>query len=169
MASFMLASLFGLLSGTAKKPLEPGTRAPDFALPDQDGIMFTLHEELGKHILVVYFYPKDETPGCTKEACSFRDSYEAFSDAGAKVIAINAASPETHKKFALHHRLPFTLLSDPGNKVGAAFGVRSLFGISGRETYIIGKSGKIVFRFASLMQYDKHVTEALAIIKNLQE
>ncbi len=159
-----MASLFGMLSGPARKSLSKNDVAPDFALPDQDGNMFTLHDQIGKHILVVYFYPKDETPGCTKEACGFRDSYEAFSAAGAKVVGINSAAPEVHKKFALNHRLPFTLLSDSGNKVGAAFGVKSLFGISGRETFIIDRSGKIAFRFASLMQFDKHVSEALAVI-----
>lgn len=163
------AAFFSFFSGPAKKLLNIGDTAPDFALTDQDGKNFVLHEEKGKNLLVIYFYPKDETPGCTKEACGFRDNYEAFTDAGAKVIGINAASAETHKKFAVHHRLPFTLLSDPGNKVGALFGVKAMFGMSARETYIIDKSGKIVFRFASMMQFDKHVSEALAVIKAQQE
>src|ERR1700712_965695 len=107
MISSVLAALFGMFSGPSKKPMEKGDKAPDFALPDQDGNMFTLHEEVGKHILVIYFYPKDETPGCTREACGFRDSYETFSEAGAKVVGVNSATPEGHKKFALNHRLPF--------------------------------------------------------------
>jgi thioredoxin-dependent peroxiredoxin len=159
------AGLSMFASSFARSPLKAGDTPPDFALPDQDGKIFILHEEIGKQMLVIFFYPRDETRGCTKEACSFRDHFETFTEAGATVIGINSAPPEKHKQFAENHRLPFRILSDPKNRVGASFGVKSMFGISGRETFLIGRSGKILFHFASMMQFDRHVTHALEIIR----
>ena len=117
--------------------------------------------------MVVFFYPKDDTPGCTKEACSFRDSYEAFTDAGCEVIGISSDPPASHAAFKAKHRLPYTLLSDERSFVRNGFGIQSdLFGmLPGRQTYVISKDGKCLMSFNSQMDATKHVTEALAVIK----
>src|SRR5690606_29106196 len=122
---------------------------------------------VGKKNLVLFFYPKDDTPGCTREACSFRDHYEAFQDAGAEVIGISGQSVESHKNFAQKHRLTYQLLSDEGNKVRKLFGVPSdLFGLlPGRVTYIANQQGKVIYVFNSQMQVEKHVEEALNVLK----
>ena len=116
---------------------------------------------------VIYFYPKDDTPGCTKEACSFRDHFEDFTDLGVEVIGISADSVESHKNFKAKHRLPFTLLSDENNAVRKQFGVKTnLFGlIPGRVTYVIDKNGVIINLFSSQLNIDKHIDEALASLK----
>src|SRR6202789_2405360 len=94
-----------------------GDKAPDFTLPPQSGEPVRLQDRLGERVVVLYFYPKDETSGCTAEACAFRDSHEVFTDAGAEVIGISSDSVDKHAAFADHHKLPFTLLSDAGGKV----------------------------------------------------
>jgi thioredoxin-dependent peroxiredoxin len=118
--------------------------------------------------VVVYFYPKDDTPGCTKASCAFRDQFTAFSDAGAEVIGISSDSVASHKAFADKFRLPFRLLSDPGGKVRAAFGVPSTFGLlPGRVTYVIDKQGVIRHAFNSQLNPLQHVDEALAVLARL--
>lgn len=152
-------------SGTG---LTAGARAPDFTLADQDGQSVSLSDFRGRKNLVVYFYPKDDTPGCTKESCAFRDQFTAFSDAGAEVIGISSDSVSSHKAFAQKHRLPFRLLSDPGGKVRAAFGVPSTFGLlPGRVTYVIDKQGVIRHAFNSQLNPLQHVDEALAVLARL--
>ena len=170
----MKAFLFFLLSvslldyaGHAQKHLDMGDTIPFFSLQDQDNKTFKSTDYTGKNIMVIYFYPKDESAVCTKEACSFRDNFTEFTKAGAIVIGINQASVETHKKFQQHHNLPFILLSDPGNKVLKLFGVRSKFFVTGRETFVVDKTGKIVFRFDSFTKGKEHQEEALKVIKNL--
>ena len=116
--------------------------------------------------LVVYFYPKDETYGCTAEACSFRDSYEDFVAAGADVIGISRDDAASHASFKQNHRLPFTLLSDPGGKVAAAWGV-SGFRLPGRVTFVFDDAGNVKHRFSSQIRFGKHVDEALAVVKTL--
>jgi peroxiredoxin Q/BCP len=105
--------------------------------------------------------------GCTKEACSFRDSYQAFTDADCEVVGISSDPPASHKAFAAKHRLPYTLLSDERGLVRTGFGIQAdLFGmLPGRQTYVIGMDGKCLMSFNSQMDAEKHVTEALAIIK----
>lgn len=149
--------------------LRIGDAAPTFSLPNQDSKTISLSDYLGKKHLVVYFYPKDETPGCTKEACGFRDSYEAFTDAGAEVIGISADGVDSHNAFASRRRLPFQLLSDPDNAVSKAFGVEKAgFGLfPGRETFVIDKEGKIRMRFVSSLNINKHITSALKVIQGL--
>lgn len=149
--------------------LKNGSMVPEFTLPDQDGKTFDLKDVLGKKNLVIYFYPKDESPGCTKEACSFRDQYELFQQAQAMVIGISAQSVESHKEFADKYKLPFTLLSDPDNNVRRLFGVRSggNLSIPGRVTFVVDKTGKIVLVFNSQTQPVQHVTEALDVLKKL--
>lgn len=123
-----------------------------------------LRDKVGKP-LVVYFYPKDETFGCTKEACAFRDAYQDFTDAGAEVIGISRDDAASHKSFKDHHRLPFTLLSDPGGRVAKEWKVGGF--IPGRSTFVFDKEGKLRHRFDSAIRFGKHVDEALAIVKSL--
>ena len=165
--AFIISSLFPSCNGQ-NKTLTVGDQVPSFSLRDQNDSLFNSADHIGKKILVIYFYPKDESSGCTKEACSFRDSYTDFIKEGAMVIGINYASVETHKKFASNHQLPFTLLSDPDNKVLKMFGVKSKFFITGRETFIVDKTGKIVFTYESFTNGPAHEKEALAFVKKMQ-
>lgn len=149
--------------------LKVGDNAPDFALKDQNGKTVALKELKGKKNLVIYFYPKDETPGCTAEACSFRDQYEDFREADAEVIGISQDSVDSHKNFSANRKLPFILLSDPDNVVRKSYGVPSSFlGLMpGRVTYVIDKKGVVKHVFNSQIQAKKHVSEALGILKSL--
>lgn len=149
--------------------VEIGSHIPSFSLPDQDGKMFDINTVIGLKNLVIYFYPKDDTPGCTKEACTFRDQYEAFREAGAEVIGISSDNVESHKKFALKHRLTFTILSDGGGKVRKQFGVpTNLLGLlAGRVTYVVNKQGVVVHIFNSQTHADKHISEALKALAGI--
>lgn len=143
-----------------------GDTAPDFTLPSQNGTQVSLSEFRGKKNIVVYFYPKDDTPGCTKEACAFRDRYQVFTDAGAEVIGISGDSEQSHKQFASKYNLPFTLLSDSSNKVRQLYGVpATLWVLPGRVTYVIDKQGIIRHIFDSMLNFDAHVEEALKTLK----
>jgi len=145
-----------------------GDKAPDFTLPSQMGDNVTLSEYFGKKNVVLYFYPKDETTGCTREACAFRDSYQVFTELGAEVLGISGQTVESHKSFASHYGLPFILLSDEGNKVRKLYGVPASIGIiPGRVTYIIDKKGVVQHIFNSQYQPEKHVKEALEVLKKL--
>ena len=124
------------------KTLKVGDESPVFSLRDQNDSLFNSKDYVGRKILVIFFYPKDESSVCTKEACSFRDNYNDFEKAGAMVIGINSGTVESHKSFIKNHQLPFTLLSDPENKVLNLFGVKKKFFISGRETFVVDKTGK---------------------------
>jgi peroxiredoxin Q/BCP len=152
------------------KSIEIGDKSPMFTLKDQDGKIFNIEDAIGKDNLVIYFYPKDETAGCTKQACSFRDAYEDFLSAGAKVIGISSDDEKSHEKFAKKHNLPFTLLADSDKTVRKAFGVpTNLLGlIPGRVTYVIDKKGIVRGVFNSQMKFDQHVNEALAILGELK-
>lgn len=140
---------------------------PDTTLIGAEGPT-QLRDKIGKP-LVVYFYPKDETYGCTKEACSFRDQYEDFVSAGADVIGVSRDDAASHAKFKDHHRLPFTLLSDPGGKVAADWGVKTTLGIlPGRVTFVFDKDGVVRHRFESAVRFGKHVDEALQIVRGFK-
>lgn len=146
-----------------------GDQAPEFALPSHDGSTVKLSDYRGKKHVVLYFYPKDETAGCTAEACSFRDNYEDFKDAGAEVIGVSSDSEKSHQSFAKHHRLPFKLLSDKGGKLRAAYGVKNTLGIlPGRVTFLIDKNGVVRHVFNSQLSPLKHVSETLEILKKLK-
>ncbi|HTR51307.1 MAG TPA: peroxiredoxin [Kofleriaceae bacterium] len=145
--------------------LKVGDAMPETTLVSDTGPV-QLRERIGK-ALVIYFYPKDETYGCTKEACSFRDSYEDFVSAGADVIGVSRDDASSHAGFKQHHRLPFTLLTDPDGKVAAAWGVRGSLGLPGRVTFVFDKAGTVRHRFDSQIRFGKHVDEALAIVKQL--
>jgi peroxiredoxin Q/BCP len=147
-----------------------GDKAPDFTLPSQMGDNVTLSEFFGKKNIVLYFYPKDESIGCTKEACSFRDSYEELTNLGAEVLGVSGQSVESHKSFATHYGLPFILLSDKDNKVRELYGVPSTMGIiPGRVTYIIDKKGVVRHIFSSQTQAERHVEEAKITLKELEK
>ncbi|SFD53415.1 peroxiredoxin Q/BCP [Chitinophaga sp. CF118] len=163
----MSALSFLLFACNSKSQVKVGSKVPTFQLKDQNGNIFDLASVLGKQPLVIYFYPKDETNVCTKEACSFRDSYDKFEKYGAKVIGISSDGVASHKSFAEHHKLNFTLLSDPDNKARKLFGVPKSFVIPGRVTYIVDKNGVVVHEFNSLRDGEKHVTEALAALSKM--
>jgi thioredoxin-dependent peroxiredoxin len=150
----------------AMAKLNPGDPMPDSTLLGPEGPT-KLRDRLGKP-LVVYFYPKDETYGCTKEACGFRDQYEDFIGAGAEVIGISRDDAASHAKFRDHHRLPFTLLSDPRGDVAARWGVSAPLGLPGRATFVFDRAGVVRHRFDSNFRFGKHVDEALAIVKTLR-
>ena len=144
-----------------KDTVSVGSKAPDFILPSQSGEMVNLKDFLGKKPVVLFFYPKDDTPGCTKQACAFRDEYEAFGQLDAEVIGISSDSVESHKNFAEKHSLPFLLLSDEGGKVRKLYGVPTTFGLfPGRVTYVIDAEGVVGHIFASQLGVEKHVEEA---------
>jgi peroxiredoxin Q/BCP len=147
--------------------IKVGDRVPNFSLPSQTGTTVNIGDLIGKKSLVIYFYPKDDTPGCTAESCAFRDSYEVFTDAGAEVIGISADSPQSHQQFAQKYNLPFTLLSDSDNRVRKLFGVpATLFVLPGRVTYIIDKEGIVRHIFDSMLDFKAHVTESLNTIQS---
>ena len=126
--------------------IDVGSKAPDFSLPDQHGRRINLSDYLGKTNLVVYFYPKDESYGCTREACSFRDSYEIFKEAGAEVIGISSDDIASHQAFVANHKLPFILLSDKGRTVAEKYGVGKSMGmLPGRVTFVIDKQGVVQY------------------------
>ena len=146
-----------------------GDKAPDFTLPSQSGEQVRLQDRLGQGVVVLYFYPKDETSGCTREACAFRDSHEVFTDAGAEVIGVSSDSVDKHASFATHHKLPFTLLSDKGGKVRKAYEVPATLGfIPGRVTYVIDRDGTVRHVFNSMTNIDRHVKDALEVVRRLQ-
>jgi peroxiredoxin Q/BCP len=151
-----------------KGKVQVGDQAPDFTLPNQAGDPVNLIDFVGKTSIVLYFYPKDDTPGCTAEACAFRDSYEVFKDAGAEVIGVSSDSAASHGQFASKHRLPFVLLSDSNGSVRKRYGVPATFGLlPGRVTYIIDKQGIVRHIYSSQFAAEKHTAEALKALQSL--
>jgi peroxiredoxin Q/BCP len=148
--------------------LKVGDKIPKFLAKDTNGNDFDSENFIGKKPLVIYFYPKDNTPGCTAQACSFRDQYEDFKDLGAEVIGISGDSIDSHQKFAKQYKLPFVLLSDNYQKIRKLFGVPSkMFGmLPGRVTYVADRNGEIKMIFDSMMA-TKHIPKALEAIKKL--
>ena len=147
--------------------LKIGDKAPSFVAVDANETSFDSKDIIGKKPLVIYFYPKDNTPGCTMQACGFRDSYEDFIDLGAEVMGVSSDTVNSHKKFTNQYKLPFILLSDSDKKLRKLFGVPDkLFGLlPGRVTYIINKKGIITMIFDSVMA-TKHISIALKSLKN---
>jgi thioredoxin-dependent peroxiredoxin len=144
--------------------LTAGTSAPDFELPDQRGNLVRLRQYRGRNV-VVYFYPKDDTSGCTIEACRFRDDFEKFRATGAEIVGISDDSGESHQKFASKYNLPFTLLSDKGGRVRKLYGVKKTFGvIPGRVTFVIDRNGIVRHVFSSQSSPARHVEEALVAL-----
>lgn len=146
-----------------------GQQAPDFKLPDAEGTLVSLGELLRRKVVVLYFYPKDETAGCTVEACAFRDAYEDFTAAGAEVVGVSRDEAASHARFATHHRLPFTLLSDVDGAVHALYGVQSRLGglVRDRVTFVIDRSGIVRQEFSSMIDMRGHVKSALPVVRRL--
>lgn len=146
-------------------PAREGAPAPSFSLPSQTGDQVSLEQLRGQWV-VLYFYPADDTPGCTAEACSFRDSYEDFVEAGAAVVGVSSDSINSHTKFAEKHNLPFTLLSDSDKALAKTYGVKKSMGMfPGRVTYVIDPEGIVRKIFSSQLGAKRHHTEALAAIR----
>jgi thioredoxin-dependent peroxiredoxin len=166
---FTVYSVTGKTSNKNNMEIKIGDTIPTIVLKDQNDEIFDLKAKTAGKNVVLFFYPKDDSPGCTAQACSFRDQFEDFKDANAEVIGISGQSVESHKKFAEKHRLTYTLLSDEGNKIRKQFGVpTNFFGmIPGRVTYVIDKNGKVVYIFNSQTKVNEHVEKTLAILKEL--
>jgi peroxiredoxin Q/BCP len=153
-----------------QKFLEVGDRAPDFTLPRSNGELVRLSDYRGRSEVVLFFYPKDHSPACTAEACSFRDNYEVFRERQTEVIGISADSALSHQQFAARFRLPFVLLSDSDGSVRERYGVAKTLGIfPGRATYLIDRQGVIRYIFSSQFLPLKHVSNALRVLERLRD
>ncbi len=148
--------------------LKVGDEIPEFNLKTDEGIVFNSTKELKEQATVIYFYPKNFTPGCTKEACAFRDVHQEFLDAGARIIGVSSDSIRSHQKFKEKYELPFTFLADTKGEIRKMFGIKAnLFGLlPGRETFVVDARGKIRLKFNS-MNATQHVAKALTIIKEI--
>jgi peroxiredoxin Q/BCP len=147
-----------------------GDRAPEFASKAHNGQRVSLADFRGRKVVVLYFYPKDESAVCTKEACSFRDAYEDFVGAGAVVIGVSPDSVESHQAFATGHQLPFLLLADTDASLREAYGVPPTLGIlPGRVTYVIDKQGVVRHIFRSQLSAGRHVADALSMVRQLAQ
>jgi peroxiredoxin Q/BCP len=150
------------------QPLSSGDRAPQIALTDQNGVERRSDQLAGK-ALVLFFYPKDDTPGCTMEACAFRDSYADLQALGAEVWGVSGDDAGSHQRFASRHNLPYPLLVDRGNQLRRAFGVPAVLGLlPGRVTYVIDADGVIRHVFNNLLDGPAHRREALEALRRLQ-
>jgi peroxiredoxin Q/BCP len=150
-----------------KDKVKVGSVAPDFTLPSQAGEMVSLRDFSGRKSVVLFFYPKDDSPGCTKEVCAFRDNFEEFSKLDAQVIGISSDSVESHWSFAVKYDLSFPLLSDEGGNIRRLYGVPKTFGLfPGRVTYVVDKEGVVKHVFASQLSAERHVQEALAALRS---
>ena len=149
--------------------LSVGDHIPEITLKDQDGVIRASTDVRGK-TLVLFFYPKDDTPGCTAEVCSFRDSHAALLGFGAEVWGVSSDTDASHQRFARRHQLPFPLLSDRGSNLRRAFGVPRALGLfPGRVTYVIDAKGIIRHIFNNLLDGPAHVLEARRIVEKLQQ
>ncbi len=149
-------------------PLGLGDRVPDFARPNQRGETVSLHAFQGHNVVVLYFYPKDNTPICTREACGFRDAYADFASVGAIVIGVSGDTVEQHASFASQHALPFHLISDADGSLRRSLGVPKTLGLfPGRVTYVIDKQGIVRHVFNAQFTADRHVTQALRVVREL--
>jgi thioredoxin-dependent peroxiredoxin len=150
-----------------KDMVKVGSVAPGFTLPLQAGEMVNLEDFFGRKPVVLFFYPKDDSPGCTREVCAFRDNFEEFGKLDAEVIGISSDSVESHMSFAVKHELSFTLLSDEAGNIRRLYGVPKTFGLfPGRVTYVIDKEGVVRHVFASQLSVERHVQEALAALRS---
>ncbi len=172
MNKILLSILLFLLSAPifAGEPPAVGSDAPSFNLQDQNGEWHTLGDYRGQW-LAVYFYPRDDTPGCTTEACNFRDNIYAFKAIGAAVVGISVDDVDSHKEFSDKYKLPFTILADEGGKTSKAYGVLKdykLLKLASRQSFLINPEGRIVKHYADV-DPDKHTDQVLADIKTLME
>jgi peroxiredoxin Q/BCP len=150
---------------TRHRKVDVGDVAPDFTLPDQSGTPVRLQDLIGRKTIVLYFYPKDETPGCTLEARAFRDSYDTFTAQGAEVVGVSADTVRAHRRFTQHYDLPFILLSDRDGAVRKLYGVEKTLGLlPGRVTYVIDRGGVVRHVYSSQLRATRHTREALAAL-----
>ncbi len=150
-------------------PVQVGDVAPDFALVDTDGRTVRLSDYRGRSSVVLFFYPKDNSPACSAEACTFRDSYQDFVEAGAEVFGISQDDEAEHRKFTTRFGLPFKLLVDPKGQTRKAYGVPKTLGlIPGRVTYVVDPEGVVRHIFNSQFQLAKHVAEALGVLARIK-
>jgi len=166
----IIAALSFSSMGMANDQPIVGSPAPEFELPDQDGQLHSLEDYRGQWV-VLYFYPKDETPGCTTEACEFRDNIFAFRDLNAQILGVSLDDVESHKAFAENHGLPFPLLADIEGKISSAYGVKTrMFGmtVAKRQTFIIGPDGNVARHYEKVKPAE-HSAEVLAALKELGE
>jgi peroxiredoxin Q/BCP len=164
----MVAAMSFTSMGIANDQAVVGSRAPDFELPDQDGQLHSL-EDYRNQWVVLYFYPKDETPGCTTQACEFRDNIFAYRDLNAQILGVSLDDVDSHKAFAENHGLPFPLLADVDGDIASAYGVKTrMFGmtVAKRQTFIISPDGTIAKHYESVKP-DEHSAEVLAALKEL--
>jgi len=163
-------SVFLCVPVFAGEPLMTGSDAPAFKLQDQNGEWHTLEEYKGQW-LAIYFYPRDDTPGCTKEACNFRDNIYAFKAIGAAVVGISVDDVESHKKFSDKYKIPFTILADESSEAAKAYGVLrdyKLIKLASRQSFLVDPEGKIARHYADV-DPDTHTDEVLTDIKTLSE
>jgi peroxiredoxin Q/BCP len=150
--------------------LNVGDIAPDFQLPDQNGKLVKFSEIKGPSFSVLFFYPKDQSPGCTAQSCSFRDHYAGLKAVGAQVIGISADSSESHQAFAQNNRLTYPLLSDGQGVAQKLYGVKKTLGIlPGRATFVVDRDGIVRFAFSSQLDIQRHVDDAIAVVKSLSQ
>ena len=167
----VLAALGFVACGPVHRPdggvglVSTKSRAPDFSAQDQDGKVHTLAEMRGRPV-VLFFYPRDGTPGCTKEACAFRDAWSSLSGAGAQVIGVSTDDVASHAAFAKEHALPFPLLADPDGQILKSYGVGSTFGMASRVTFVIDRDGFVARVFPDV-DPAVHATEVVAVLKSL--
>ena len=154
-------------------PLQIGSLAPEFALPDEKNIVHRLSDYRGKFVLL-YFYPKDNTPGCTTEACNFRDDYSAYQEAGVMILGVSPDGPASHARFKAKYDLPFPLLADEGHQVCDLYGVWGPKKFMGREyegvhrtTFLIDPEGRIAHVFEKVKP-SKHSAEVLEVLESLR-
>ena len=151
------------------KKVQVGDPAPELSMSTHTGERLSLADYRGEHPVVVFFYPKDGTAVCTKEACSFRDAYEDFTEAGAVVIGVSSDSAAEHQSFSKKHGLPFLLVSDQDGNARRTFGVPKTMGVfPGRVTYVIDREGIVRHVFSSQFAADRHVQEALDVVRKLR-
>lgn len=154
----------------AQNPVDVGSPAPEFSLPDQEGVLRSLSDYRGKSVVVLFFYPKDYTPICTLESIAFRDSYEAFRKVDAEVIGVSQDPPESHASFCDSHKLPFRLLTDNGQEVREKYGAGSIFGdLGSRVTYVIDKQGIVRNIYRSALRAKRHVHTSLEVAATLHD
>jgi peroxiredoxin Q/BCP len=165
LSCFALVALFGF--GEAKTILKEGDKAPDFLLPSQDGNPLRLSDLRGKNV-VLYFYPKDDTPGCTKEACSFRDDLSRFKDLKTEILGVSTDNVKSHKEFQQKYGLNFRLLADPHKKVTKLYGVKTWLGLAERVTFAIDRDGAIqkIFPHVDVSHHSEELVEFVRELEN---
>lgn len=163
----LFMSLFSLISCKAQDiSLKEGDKAPDFTLSSDEGNTVKLSDFEGKSNIILYFYPKDETPGCTKEACNFRDNLDKFNEYNTKILGVSVDDVDSHKSFKEKENLNFTLLADPDKAVTKQYGVLNIVGMASRVTFVIDKQG-IIRKIYPKVDPSKNYTELLEFLKTM--